>query len=81
MKILENGKVREMTEKEIKHHKEQEEKVRKELGIVDGYIEPTFENFITQLSQVKKPDDIIKIAKSFYDTIFGRSEVQPNDDV
>lgn len=75
MKIRENGKVREMTEKEIKHHKEAEEKMRKELGIVDGYIEPTFENFITQLSQAKKPDEIIKIAKEFYNTMYGQSEV------
>lgn len=75
MKISENGKVREMTEKEIKHHKEAEEKARKELGIVEGYIEPTFENFIIQLSQSKKPDDVIKVAKEFYNTMYGQSEV------
>lgn len=81
MKILENGKLREMTEKEIKQHKEQEEKIRKELGIVDGYVEPTFENFIIQLSQVKKPDDVIRIAKEFSNKLHGGNEVQPNDDV
>lgn len=75
MKILENGKVREMTEKEIKRHKETEEKARKELGIVDGYIEPTFENFILQMSQAKKPDDVIRIAKEFSDKLRGESEM------
>lgn len=75
MKIMENGKVRPMTEKEIKHHKETEERMRKELGFVDGYSEPTFENFILQMSQAKKPDDVIRIAKEFSDKLRGESEM------
>lgn len=81
MKIMENGKVREMTEKEIKHHKEREEKIRKELGVVEGYVEPTFENFITRLSDAKKPDDVIRIAKEFNNNLLRGSEVQPDDNV
>lgn len=75
MKIMENGKVRPMTEKEIKHHKEAEEKMRKELGIVDGYEEPIFENFVLQMAQAKKPDDVIAIARKFDSLLHPKSEV------
>ena len=75
MKIMENGKVRKMTEKEIAHHKAMEERARKELGIVEGDAEPTFENFVMKLSQAKKPDDVIRIAKEFCNRIRGESEV------
>lgn len=62
MKIIENGKIREMTAEEIEQH-EQEQEFAKSLltETAKDYVE----EFIDGLAEVNSITDIIKLAKKF----------------
>ena len=60
MKIMENGKIREMTAEEIKEY-EQEQEIAKSL--ITETAKDLVEEFIDRLAEVNSFTDIVKLAK------------------